>query len=87
VVGAHLDPAWAGRLLLGEGLAVMTGARGAATAKRELGWSLRYLSWRQGFPAACATPSRSPQRPDPPWLPAGTCAVGPPRPILEVLSA
>ena len=33
-----------------------TGSRGAsnAKAKRELGWTLRYPSWRQGFPAAYA---------------------------------
>ena len=32
----------------------MTEIRGAsnAKAKRELGWTLRYPSWRQGFPAA-----------------------------------
>jgi hypothetical protein len=33
------------------------GSRGAsnAKAKRELGWTPRYPSWRQGFPAAYAT--------------------------------
>jgi hypothetical protein len=33
-----------------------TEARGAsnAKAKGELGWTLRYPSWRQGFPAAYA---------------------------------
>ena len=40
----------------------MTEIRGAsnAKAKRELGWSLLYPSWRQGFPAAYARarPSR-----------------------------
>jgi hypothetical protein len=32
----------------------MTECRGAsnAKAKRLLGWSLRYPSWREGFPAA-----------------------------------
>jgi nucleoside-diphosphate-sugar epimerase len=48
-------PAWIVRLLVGED-AVMgaTQSRGAsnATAKRELGWTLRYPSWRVGFPAA-----------------------------------
>ena len=47
-------PAWVARLVAGEGAVVMgTEARGAsnATAKRELGWSLRYPSWRQGFTA------------------------------------
>jgi hypothetical protein len=33
--------------------------RGAANAKakRELGWTLRYPSWRQGFPAVYAKPT------------------------------
>jgi nucleoside-diphosphate-sugar epimerase len=47
-------PAWLGRLLGGEAAAVMmTEQRGAsnAKAKRELGWSPRYPSWRDGFPA------------------------------------
>jgi nucleoside-diphosphate-sugar epimerase len=45
-------PRWLGRLLAGEAPAVMmTAVRGAsnAKAKRELGWQLRYPSWRQGF--------------------------------------
>jgi hypothetical protein len=29
---------------------------GASGAKRELGWTLRYPSWRQGFTAAYAQP-------------------------------
>jgi hypothetical protein len=35
-----------------------TESRGAsnAKAKRELGWTLRYPSWRQGFTAAYAHP-------------------------------
>jgi nucleoside-diphosphate-sugar epimerase len=45
-------PVWLARLLAGE-FAVLIGteARGAsnAKAKRELGWTLRYPSWRQGF--------------------------------------
>ena len=48
-------PRWLARLLAGEaGVALMTEIRGAsnAKAKRELGWTLRYPSWRQGFPAA-----------------------------------
>jgi hypothetical protein len=59
-------PSLARVAVLGEGLAVMTGARGAAnaTAKTELGWSLRCPGWRHGFPAAYI-PIRSPQRPDP----------------------
>jgi nucleoside-diphosphate-sugar epimerase len=50
-------PAWLTRLVAGEAAAIMgTEARGAsnAKAKRELGWVLRYPSWRQGFPAAYA---------------------------------
>ena len=49
----HL-PTWLARLLAGEPVTVMsTEARGAsnAKAKRELGWSPRYPSWRTGFPA------------------------------------
>jgi 2-alkyl-3-oxoalkanoate reductase len=47
----HL-PRWVGRLLAGEGMTVMmTEVRGASNekAKRELGWQLRYPSWRLGF--------------------------------------
>jgi nucleoside-diphosphate-sugar epimerase len=45
-------PRWLGRLLAGETATVMmTDVRGASNekAKRELGWQLRYPSWRQGF--------------------------------------
>jgi nucleoside-diphosphate-sugar epimerase len=45
-------PAWLARLLAGEAAVVMmTEGRGFsnAKAKRELGWELRYPSWRQGF--------------------------------------
>jgi 2-alkyl-3-oxoalkanoate reductase len=45
-------PSWLARLIAGEAAVVMgTDARGAsnAKAKRELGWTLRYPSWRQGF--------------------------------------
>ena len=45
-------PRWLGRLVAGEGAVVlMTESRGAsnAKAKRELGWQLRYPSWRSGF--------------------------------------
>ena len=48
-------PRWLARIQAGEaGIALMTEIRGAsnAKAKRELGWSLLYPSWRQGFPAA-----------------------------------
>jgi nucleoside-diphosphate-sugar epimerase len=45
-------PAWLARLLAGEMMVMMmTEVRGFsnAKAKRELGWQLRYPSWRQGF--------------------------------------
>lgn len=47
-------PGWVGRLFAGEGVVLMTESRGAsnAKAKRELGWTLRHPSWRQGFAAA-----------------------------------
>jgi nucleoside-diphosphate-sugar epimerase len=47
-------PAWVGRLAMGKALTMMTEARGAsnAKAKKELGWTLRYPTWRAGFPAA-----------------------------------
>jgi len=48
-------PRWLARLLAGEpGVVLMTDIRGAsnAKAKRELGWTLRYPSWRQGFVAS-----------------------------------
>jgi len=45
-------PKWLARLLAGEvAVVMMTEGRGFsnAKAKRELGWQLRYPSWRQGF--------------------------------------
>ena len=44
-------PEWAGRLLMGSALSMMTEAVGAssARAKKELGWALRYPTWRDGF--------------------------------------
>jgi 2-alkyl-3-oxoalkanoate reductase len=45
-------PVWLARPMLGEhGISVMTAIRGAsnAKAKRELGWTLEYPNWRQGF--------------------------------------
>ena len=45
-------PRWLGRLLAGETATVMmTEVKGASNekAKRELGWTPRYASWRQGF--------------------------------------
>jgi nucleoside-diphosphate-sugar epimerase len=52
----HVPP-WLARILAGEaGVVAMTDVRGAsnAKAKRELGWELRYPSWREGFRAAYA---------------------------------
>jgi 2-alkyl-3-oxoalkanoate reductase len=46
-------PVWLGRLLGGEMVvSLMTEARGASNskAKRELGWTPKYPSWRDGFP-------------------------------------
>ena len=50
----HRVPAWVARLLMGKMLPMMTEARGASNtkAKKELGWTLRYPTWRDGFPAA-----------------------------------
>lgn len=45
-------PAWLVRPMLGEhGVSMMTAVRGASNAKarRELGWKLRYPTWREGF--------------------------------------
>jgi len=45
-------PVWLARLLAGDvAVTMMTEGRGFsnAKAKRELGWQLRYPSWRQGF--------------------------------------
>jgi nucleoside-diphosphate-sugar epimerase len=55
-------PRWLARLLAGEVAVVMaTESRGAsnAKAKRELGWTLRYPSWRTGFVAAYASSVRT----------------------------
>jgi nucleoside-diphosphate-sugar epimerase len=60
-------PTWLARLLAGEVVVVLsTEARGAsnARAKRELGWTPRYPSWRTGFPAAYAA-IRVEERPKP----------------------
>jgi nucleoside-diphosphate-sugar epimerase len=51
-------PRWLARLVAGEGAMIMgTQSRGASNAKAkwELGWTLRYPSWRQGFVAAYAS--------------------------------
>jgi nucleoside-diphosphate-sugar epimerase len=52
-------PAWLGRLLGGEmTVAMMTELRGASNekAKRELGWTPAYPSWRDGFPVWAQAP-------------------------------
>jgi nucleoside-diphosphate-sugar epimerase len=57
-------PAWVGRIAVGElGLAMMTTSRGASNekAKRELGWRLRYPSWRLGFKVGLADELPTPQ--------------------------
>jgi 2-alkyl-3-oxoalkanoate reductase len=64
---------WLARLFAGEaGVMLGTEARGAsnAKAKRELGWTLRYPSWRQGFAEAYEKPE--PSRATPLPTPAGT---------------
>jgi len=51
-------PAWIGRLLGGEMVvSMMTQVRGASNekAKRELGWTPAYPSWRDGFPVWAET--------------------------------
>ena len=52
-------PTWLARLIMGGGLDMMTQSRGAANARarKELGWTPRYPSWRQGFPAAYRAPA------------------------------
>jgi nucleoside-diphosphate-sugar epimerase len=55
-------PVWLARLFAGEpGVVMGTEARGAsnARARRELGWTPRYPSWRQGFAEAYADPTAS----------------------------
>jgi nucleoside-diphosphate-sugar epimerase len=61
-------PVWLARRFAGEAMVMMaTEARGAsnAKAKRELGWTLRYPSWRQGFIAVYAKRTESSVRPIP----------------------
>jgi nucleoside-diphosphate-sugar epimerase len=58
-------PAWVARLFVGDaGVMMATDSRGAsnAKAKRELGWQLRYPSWREGFVAAYAPTAPARQR-------------------------
>ena len=55
-------PVWLARLFAGDvGVMLGTEARGAsnAKAKRELGWTLRYPSWRAGFPAVYGSAARA----------------------------
>jgi nucleoside-diphosphate-sugar epimerase len=55
-------PRWLARLFAGEAAVMMgTESRGAsnAKAKRELGWTLRHPSWREGFFAAYASTTRT----------------------------
>ncbi len=65
IVGARRPrhfPKLVARLFAGEAPVVMsTESRGAANAKakNELGWTLRYPSWRQGFAAAYGNPGPS----------------------------
>jgi 2-alkyl-3-oxoalkanoate reductase len=59
-------PAWLARLIAGEAAVMMgTTARGAsnAKAKRELGWTPRYPTWRRGFAEAYATLAASTSEP------------------------
>jgi nucleoside-diphosphate-sugar epimerase len=56
-------PRWLARLFAGDALVMMgTESRGAsnAKAKRELGWTLRYPSWRQGIAELHAKPVARP---------------------------
>jgi 2-alkyl-3-oxoalkanoate reductase len=67
-------PRWLARLFAGEAAVMMgTESRGAsnAKAKRELGWTLRYPSWREGFaavysPAPATSRTRPAGAPSPP---------------------
>lgn len=61
-------PVWLARLFAGEAAVLMgTESRGAsnAKAKRELGWSLRYPTWRQGFAEVYAKPAAATATPIP----------------------
>jgi nucleoside-diphosphate-sugar epimerase len=61
-------PEWLAGLVAGQGMVMMAvGSRGAsnARAKRELGWTLCYPSWRQGFTAAYGQPESRPARAGP----------------------
>jgi nucleoside-diphosphate-sugar epimerase len=56
-------PEWLARVFAGDaGVMLGTSARGASNekAKRELGWTLRYPSWRQGFAEVYGRPAERP---------------------------
>jgi nucleoside-diphosphate-sugar epimerase len=70
-------PAWLARLFAGEAVVMMgTESRGASNdkAKRGLGWTLRYPSWRQGFADLYAKPAAATSAPRP--VPATADASG-----------
>ena len=70
-------PVWLARLLAGEVPVVMaTESRGAsnAKAKRELGWTLRYSTWRNGFADHYGEPTAATSAPRP--VPARAERVG-----------
>ena len=53
-------PVWSARMFAGEpGVVIGNEARGVsnAKAKRELGWTPRYPTWREGFAEAYAQPT------------------------------
>jgi 2-alkyl-3-oxoalkanoate reductase len=61
-------PRWLARLFAGDALVMMgTESRGASNtkAKHELGWTLRYPSWRQGIAELYAKPVAPVARPMP----------------------
>jgi nucleoside-diphosphate-sugar epimerase len=61
-------PVWLARLIAGDVAVLMgTDARGAsnAKAKRELGWTLEYPSWRQGFVEVYSRPTMADAVPEP----------------------
>jgi nucleoside-diphosphate-sugar epimerase len=72
-------PRWLARLVAGDAVVMMgTESRGASNtkAKRELGWELRFPSWRQGF-AATYTPTAPAMRHGP--APGARASDSPPR--------
>jgi 2-alkyl-3-oxoalkanoate reductase len=70
-------PRWLARLVAGEAVVMMgTDSRGASNAKaqRELGWELRYPSWRQGFVSVYGSTSPTDGGEPRPAAPAGHSA-------------